>query len=293
MNFDLFLEKVMQFGFEYFHMYYGLYRGTVTDNADPEDRGRVKLTAPGAALAQAPDIWIAPASFLGAGRNRGWFWPPEVGDAVWVAFSQGQTRYPLCYLPGFYGQVSNQSEVPTELRPDGNHAPRKRGVVTRRGHRFIFNETPDGDAIELVWHKPASDTDRTTTPSREGGETSSLTFDPQGGIALVDKNQNKITLDAENAKVVIEDQHGNKFTMSSEGVVLDCGPRNFEVKASAIKLSGQTVDIGAGASFAAMLGESWVQWAQAHTHGTGVGPTTPPAPPPTPALNSQSVKVKP
>lgn len=292
MDFSLFLEKVMQFGFEYFHMYYGLYRGTVTDNADPEDRGRVKLVAPGAALAQAPNIWVAPASFLGSGRNRGWFWPPEVGDAVWVAFSQGQTRYPLCYLPGFYGQASNEPEVPTELRADSNHVPRKRGVVTRRGHRFIFNETPNEDAIELVWHKPASDSDRTATPSRDGGDTASLKFDAQGGISLIDKNNNKITLDAANQKVEIEDQNGNKITMSSSGVVMDCGTRNFEVKATSIKLSGQTVDIGEGAVHPAALGDAWLQWALSHTHGTGVGPSTPPVPPPTPVQNSVTVKVK-
>jgi len=292
MDFNLFLEKVMLHGLEFFGIYYGLYRGRVADNADPEDRGRVKLTAPGAALAQPPNIWVPAASFLGAGLNRGWFWPPEVGDAVWVVFSQGKTRYPLCYLPGFYGEVSNQAEVPTQMRPGADHVPRKRGVVTRRGHRFIFDETPDGDAIELVWHKPASDTDRTATPARDGGATASLQFNPQGGITLTDANNNKVTLDAANKKVEIADQHGNTLTMSDAGVVVDCGNRNFEVKAADIKLTSATVALGAGASHPVAQGDSWVQWALTHTHKTGVGESTPPTQAPTPALNSDTVKVK-
>lgn len=292
MNFDSFLEKVMQHGFEYFGLYYGVYRGRVTDNADPEDRGRVKLTAPGAALAQPPNIWVPPAGFMAAGLNRGWFWPPEVGDSVWVVFSQGQTRYPLCYLPGYFGQASNQSEVPSELRAASDHVPRKRGVVTRRGHRFIFDETPDGDAIELVWHKPAADTDRTATPDRVGGSTASLRFNPQGGIALTDANNNTVTLDAANQKVVIADQHGNTWTMSAAGVVVDCGPRNFEVNAADIKLNATTVSVGRGASHPVAQGDSWIQWALTHTHKTGVGESTPPTQTPTASLNSATVTVK-
>lgn len=293
-TFDNFLQKVFQLGLEAFHIYYSVYRGQVVDVSDPEDRGRVRATVPGAGIMEAStNIWIPPAGLFGAGRSRGWFWPPEVGDTVWVAFAQGQARYPLCYWGGYFGQADNQTEVPTELRPDSsNHRPYKRGFLTRRGHRLIFNEKPGEDSIELSWHKPQTDNDQSATPSRSGGQTSSLKFLPDGSIEAKTSDGSAVKLDVTNGKVRVVDKTGNALDMSSSGVVIDCGARSFEVRAGVIHLKGATVNVGEGASASSPLGEDLLQWLASHTHGTGVGPSSPPVVPPTPSLNSATVKVR-
>jgi uncharacterized protein involved in type VI secretion and phage assembly len=272
-------------------MFYGVYRGTVVANDDPQDRGRVRVVVPGAGVMQAPNIWISPAGLYGAGLNRGWFWPPEVGDSVWVSFSQGQARYPLSYWGGYFGEADNATEVPPELHPDSKHIPRIRGFVTRRGHRLILNETPGSDAVELIWHRPKADTDLAATPKRDG-DTASLKLNKDGGASLTDRNGNTVVLDPSGKKITLKDQTGNTMVMSESGVTIDCGTRTFEVKAQTAKLTAKSVDVGEGATHPAAMGDNWLQWAATHTHGTGVGPTTTPISPPTNAQNSSSVKVR-
>ena len=293
MTFDEAIEKLRQFGWEYFRIYVGIYPATVVENADPQDRGRIRITCPAVGQLQPfNDLWVEP-SFMGAGANRGWYWPPEVGDSVYVVFEQGIANRPLCYFPGWPGAPNNATEVPSELGVDSNHNPKKRGFVTRTGHRFVFNEDSGNEAVELYWHKSASDSDRTVSTDRSQGDTSWLKFNSDGSIEINDKNNNNFKLDAANQQIVITDQNSHTITMSSGGVKIDCGSGNFEVDAQTIDLKGSTINLGGGASSPAPLGDQWLQWAVEHVHPSGVGPTGPATPPATPTLNSNNVKLIP
>jgi phage baseplate assembly protein gpV len=52
----------------------------VTDNKDPSKLGRVKVKVP--ILSDSDTTWWAPIVMLGAGKNRGWFFIPEIDDEV-------------------------------------------------------------------------------------------------------------------------------------------------------------------------------------------------------------------
>ena len=71
----------------------GKYRGTVTKNLDPMQKGRVQVSAP-AVLGSGTNSWAMP-SVPFAGSGVGMFFVPSVGSNVWVEFEGGDPDYPI------------------------------------------------------------------------------------------------------------------------------------------------------------------------------------------------------
>lgn len=78
--------------------YYGKYRGTVINNIDPMQIGRIQVMVPDVS-GFIPTSWAMPCVPL-AGKQMGTFVVPQVGSGVWVEFEQGDPDYPIwvgCY----------------------------------------------------------------------------------------------------------------------------------------------------------------------------------------------------
>jgi uncharacterized protein involved in type VI secretion and phage assembly len=90
--------------------YYGKYRGSVTNNVDPMQIGRVQVEVPGVRGAGA-DSWAMPCAPV-AGPTCGVFAVPPVGGRVWVEFEQGDAGRPI-WVGGYW---STAAEVPVMLR---------------------------------------------------------------------------------------------------------------------------------------------------------------------------------
>jgi uncharacterized protein involved in type VI secretion and phage assembly len=289
-SFETFYQWLQRYGLEPHHVFYGTYRARVTAVNDPEKRGRIKVIALEVGNTDTPDIWAYPA-FAGAGADRGWFWPPEVGDVVWIAYPRGRLDNP----PVYFGGHSAVGKVPAELGyPDGDDTvPTRRGFVTRMGHTFVLNEEAGKEEIDLVWRKPGSAPTDPDSATRDGDEAS-LKFMPDGSIFTTAKNGSTVQIDTTNKKIVIEDKdNSNTITIDSNGITIKTGAKvvidgasSFDVKAQAVNLGGDIL------TEPAVLGQSLLTWLTSHIHPTGVGPSGPPTPPPTPALLSTTVKVK-
>jgi uncharacterized protein involved in type VI secretion and phage assembly len=73
--------------------YLGKYRGSVLNNVDPNQMGRLIVQVPDV-LGPIPSSWAMPC-VSAAGIQMGiWFVPP-VGANVWVEFEQGDLDYPI------------------------------------------------------------------------------------------------------------------------------------------------------------------------------------------------------
>ena len=86
--------------------FYGKYRGTVVNNLDPMQVGRVLLQVP-VVLGSSPSSWAMPCVPV-AGIQAGCFVVPPIGSQVWVEFEQGDPDRPI-WTGGFWGTVA---EVP-------------------------------------------------------------------------------------------------------------------------------------------------------------------------------------
>ncbi len=115
--------------------HYGKYRGTVINNIDPLQIGRL--------LVQVPDIgglipssWAMPC-FPIAGKQMGAYMIPQIGAGVWVEFEQGGQDYPI-WSGCWYGSAA---EVPA-LALAGN--PVSPSIVLQTGlqNTLVISDLP-------------------------------------------------------------------------------------------------------------------------------------------------------
>ena len=73
--------------------YYGKYRGTVAQNIDPEQRGRIQAIVPDVS-SLVPSTWATACVPL-AGKSMGTYVVPQIGAGVWIEYEQGDADYPI------------------------------------------------------------------------------------------------------------------------------------------------------------------------------------------------------
>ena len=112
----------------------------VTDNADPENLGRVQVQFAWQKSRNKTTNWIRVRS-LDAGssetvsKNRGFVFVPEIGDQVMVDFELGDPCRP--YVSGSMFHKNNGE--------GGNADNHIKTIVTRSGHTLEFNDDENGD----------------------------------------------------------------------------------------------------------------------------------------------------
>lgn len=89
---------------------YGKYRGTVINNVDPMQIGRIQAMVPDVA-GFVPGTWAMPCLPM-AGINTGIFTVPMIGSGVWIEFERGDPDYPI-WVGGYWGSAA---EVPVMAR---------------------------------------------------------------------------------------------------------------------------------------------------------------------------------
>ncbi|TCL69499.1 phage baseplate assembly protein V [Rhizobium sp. BK251] len=89
---------------------FGKYRGTVINNVDPMQIGRIQAMVPDLA-GFVPGTWAMPCVPV-AGINTGVFTVPMIGAGVWVEFERGDPDYPI-WVGGYWGSAA---EVPVMSR---------------------------------------------------------------------------------------------------------------------------------------------------------------------------------
>jgi len=295
---------------EGFRLFTGMYRGKVTDNKDPEHRGRVKVQMGDFGHETAMNVWIDPVFAL-AGQDRGAFYPSEIGDLVRVIFFAGYQSQPFAYFPGWF----TENGLPAEFTFADDHTPYVRGFISRGGHALLMSDEPDKQFVQLVWHKPASAPAEGESADRTTGKTSFFRFTKDGGFQLglnngeavfsyltkeggsgqfqlLDSYSNNITMDDEGIK--IQDIEANMIGMYGGEINIICG-KAINVMAPEINFGSGGVSLGSPAIMHAVVGEILLAYLASHTHSgvtTGPGVCGPPVVPPPPSILSKSIKVK-
>ena len=190
--------------------FYGVYPALVSDVADPEGQGRVKISLP-----WSPDgdgggyeAWARLATFM-AGNDRGSWFIPDVDDEVLVAFAAGDPRHPFVV-----GSLWNGQDAPPE-QMDGAGRNDIKVLRSRNGVKITLDDTQGQEQLVLE------------TP---GGQVVTLKDGP-GIIELEDSNGNTVTLEASgvtvNASANVTIQAGGVAEITASMVNVNAGMSNF------------------------------------------------------------------
>ena len=96
--------------------YYGKYRGTVVNNIDPMQIGRIQAIVPDVS-GVIPTSWAMPCLPV-AGINTGVFTVPPIGAGVWIEFEQGDPDYPI-WVGGYWGTAAERARRWRSTVPPG------------------------------------------------------------------------------------------------------------------------------------------------------------------------------
>jgi uncharacterized protein involved in type VI secretion and phage assembly len=169
---------------------YGVAIGIVTNNKDPEDMGRVKIKFPW--RENSDESYWARVSTLGAGKDRGAYFLPEVDDEVLVSFDHGDIHHPYVI-----GSLWNGKDRPPETNKDGKNNIRT--IKSRSGHKIIFNDETRKEKLEIhtrSGHKIILD-DSTSGPKIE-------VKDKRNNSILIDSMRDTISIQAKMIEVKAE-----------------------------------------------------------------------------------------
>ncbi|HEX2254003.1 MAG TPA: phage baseplate assembly protein V [Thermoanaerobaculia bacterium] len=117
--------------------FFGKYRGTVTDDQDPRDQGRVRATVP-EVLGDEPTGWALPCAPYG-GDGVGLFTVPPPGTLVWVEFEGGDPSRPI-----WSGCWWSEGQVPAGAKRE------QKVWKTAAGHTITLDDAAGGERIEIV-----------------------------------------------------------------------------------------------------------------------------------------------
>jgi uncharacterized protein involved in type VI secretion and phage assembly len=187
--------------------WYGVAPATVIDIKDPDGHGRVQVTLP-----WAPDsgggryeAWARVATLF-AGKDRGSWFMPEVGDELLVAFEHGDPARPYVI-----GALWNGSDKPPESADSQNN---KKVIKSRNGVTVTLDDSRGQEKLILE------------TPGRQ-----KVTLkDGPGAIEIEDSNGNSVKLEAAGitvtaaAKVTV---NASQVAVSAGMVTVDAGMSKF------------------------------------------------------------------
>lgn len=195
----------------------GVLLGIVTNNQDKEKSGRVQIKFP---WFTEESYWARVATLM-AGKDRGTFFLPEIGDEVLVAFDHGDINYPYVI-----GALWNGDDAPPETNDDGKNNIRK--IKSRLGHEIAFNDEENKGKIEIhtkAGHKIILD-------DSSGSEK----------IEIKDKNEeNSIQIDSAQKSITISSQM--KLSIKSQSVEIEAGGMMTIKSSGTLTIQGSLVKI--------------------------------------------------
>lgn len=150
----------------------GVAVGIVEDLNDPTGQGRVRLSFPWMD-ASMRSAW-APVSVPLAGKDRGAYIMPELGDEALVAFEHGDFDHPFVL-----GYLWNGTDLPPE------NDPQLRVIRTPGGHQLRFEDAPGAKKIVVK-------TDGGLTLTMDDA-AQSITLEGGGRAVTLQSGQVKIT----------------------------------------------------------------------------------------------------
>lgn len=190
-------------------IWYGVAPATVIDIKDPDGQGRVQITLPWCpdSGGRRYEAW-ARMTTLFAGKDRGSWFLPDVGDELLVAFENGDPARPYVL-----GGLWNGSDSPPESM-DGGGQNNKKVLKSRNGVTITLDDQQGGEKLILE------------TP---GGQKLILKDGP-GAVTVEDSNGNSVKLETSGITVTASSKvtiNASQVAVSAGMVTVDAGMSKF------------------------------------------------------------------
>lgn len=176
--------------------FYGKYRGTVVDNEDPANLGRLRLTVPSVL---GPDVvtgWATPCLPYGGAAGQGLLFVPERGARVWAEFEEGDLEFPI-WVGTFWCSPASGTEIPG----DPQRRPTRKIIKTLKGHTLELEDADDAERIVL----------------HDGAHGHEVMLDG-AGVTVTDATGNTIQLSG--SGITLTDATGNAVQLSDSAMAL-------------------------------------------------------------------------
>src|SRR5262245_32576923 len=191
----------------------GVAVAVVVDNKDDSGTGRVMVRYPW--HSHPPETFWARVSTPMAGANRGFYFMPEVGDEVLVAFEHGDLRRPYVV-----GSLWNGEARAPATNSDGRNDLRL--IRTRKGHTLRFDDGMNGN-VQLELH---------------GGKHLSI---EENEITLEDANGNGFTIQSATGALTI--RSASQIILKASQITIESSGTLDVKAAAALTLRGVVVNI--------------------------------------------------
>jgi uncharacterized protein involved in type VI secretion and phage assembly len=218
--------------------YFGKYKAFVSDNADPENRGRLRLQIPSVLGTDVVSGWALPCAPFGGMNGQGFFFIPEPKAGVWVEFEEGCLDQPI-WTGTFWSKPGGMTEVPD---PGGGQMPPTSKIIKTTNHTIELADGTGGEAIKIIDAK----------------------------------NKNTITIDS--SGITVQDNFGNQVTLASSALTLKSANIKIGDSAGPEKLVlGTTLNTILSAWFSALMSHTHIGNLGAPTSPPMGPPFVPPA----------------
>jgi uncharacterized protein involved in type VI secretion and phage assembly len=193
----------------------GVAVGIVTDNKDPDGLGRVKVKFPWRENSRE-STWARVVA-IGAGKDRGFYWVPEVNDEVLLIADKKDVQH-LFVLGSLW---NGQDKAPANNSDNENNT---RLVRSRSGNEIRIYDKQGQSKIQL----------KTT-------KGSTITIDDQNGtIEMADSGgSNKVTIDVNQSGITI--QSGTSLTLKSQTISIEAGASLKLTASGTVTLQGNPI----------------------------------------------------
>jgi phage protein D/phage baseplate assembly protein gpV len=192
----------------------GVVVAVVTNNRDPENRGRVKVKYPW--LSDTVESHWARLVSPMAGNTRGFYWLPEVNDEVLVAFEHGDVNHPYVVGGLWNGVDLPPMKADQVLSQDGKVD--RRIIQSRTGHVVTLDDSTQTPSISIV--------DRTGRNSiKVDSKNNNISVYAQGDLTLeargsVNIKGRAVNIQAEGQAVTVSANAGDVSVRAQKGLTL-------------------------------------------------------------------------
>jgi uncharacterized protein involved in type VI secretion and phage assembly len=190
-------------------IWYGVAPATVIDIKDPAGQGRVQITLPWCpdSGGRRYEAWARMVTLF-AGKDRGSWFLPDVGDELLVAFENGDPTRPYVL-----GGLWNGADSPPESM-DGGGQNNKKMLKSRNGVTITLDDQQGAETLILE------------TP---GGQKLTLKDGP-GAVTVEDSNGNSVKLETSGITVTASSKvtiNASQVAVSAGMVTVDAGMSKF------------------------------------------------------------------